>query len=486
LESHDQLPSKFVPSQSSSSSFVSVVTYECRYDFQVTGYDTVIQLMKNDCWSTGKPSDGPQEHIIDCNDDGVPPGFYGSHISGEISNGTYYVMIDGYSTTDNGPFEMVAFFVKDCIPLCDGNRCGDDSCGGVCGTCEEGEECNSNDNRCYPENCTPLCSERECGEDGCGGSCGVCEGENMYCLGESIFSEDDTIPTSTCELFEPCDHFNPVCNDCSSEQICASDCQCYDSLADLPDLIILEEDLLNESYLQDLTIPKTSCSFIEGCVGGTGLRRLLRFTSSVLNQGQADMHFPVDKERPDLFEYGVCHQHYHFRNFATYKLYAEDGKTVVVEGKKSAHCMEDTVRYFDGATFSCDRVYDCGFQGIQSGWMDQYGWSLDCSWVDVTGIGPGNYVLEINLNPLRILPEVSHENNIGRVRVSIPEIEGTVPIPTKLQTSVYEDEVTTADEGEEDFGGVENDSQSGSSEVYKMSITSLLSIIFVAFFQCFF
>ncbi len=58
--------------------------------------------------------------------------------------------------------------------LCKGKQCGDDGCGGTCGTCEAGTTCNA-DGACVA--CTPSCAGKTCGDDGCGGSCGACAGE---------------------------------------------------------------------------------------------------------------------------------------------------------------------------------------------------------------------------------------------------------------------------------------------------------------------
>lgn len=75
--------------------------------------------------------------------------------------------------------------------------------------------------------------------------------------------------------------------------------------------------------------------------------------------------------------------------------------------------------------------------------MDQYGWSLDCSWIDITGLTPGNYVLEIKANPTQVFPEVSFANNVGRVRVTIPGPTETVSVAQKLQTAVYQEDSTS-------------------------------------------
>ena len=39
------------------------------------------------------------------------------------------------------------------------------------------------------------------------------------------------------------------------------------------------------------------------------------------------------------------------------------------------------------------KEYDCSNQGIQAGWSDLYGNSLDCQWLDVTDVPPGDYFL---------------------------------------------------------------------------------------------
>ncbi|MBM4372705.1 MAG: hypothetical protein FJ098_13675 [Deltaproteobacteria bacterium] len=63
--------------------------------------------------------------------------------------------------------------VADCTPACDGRACGDDGCGGSCGTCEDGWYCW--EGSCRYGLCEPDCAGRACGDDGCGGSCGTCQ-----------------------------------------------------------------------------------------------------------------------------------------------------------------------------------------------------------------------------------------------------------------------------------------------------------------------
>ncbi|MFA5431192.1 MAG: hypothetical protein WC329_08540, partial [Candidatus Omnitrophota bacterium] len=59
-----------------------------------------------------------------------------------------------------------------CTPSCTGKACGNDGCGGSCGTCASGYTCNAS-GQCFTT-CTPSCTGKACGNDGCGGSCGTC------------------------------------------------------------------------------------------------------------------------------------------------------------------------------------------------------------------------------------------------------------------------------------------------------------------------
>jgi hypothetical protein len=64
---------------------------------------------------------------------------------------------------------------------CAGRECGDDGCGGSCGTCPSPMSCFDGDCRCD-------CAGRTCGDDGCGGSCGEC-GADQVCSGGACVCE---------------------------------------------------------------------------------------------------------------------------------------------------------------------------------------------------------------------------------------------------------------------------------------------------------
>ena len=69
-------------------------------------------------------------------------------------------------------------------------------------------------------------------------------------------------------------------------------------------------------------------------------------------------------------------------------------------------------------------AYGCTHQGISAGWADDYNAAIDCQWVDITDVTPGNYVLAIEVNPERSLYETSYRNNVARLEVVIPSSAG--------------------------------------------------------------
>ena len=64
-----------------------------------------------------------------------------------------------------------------CAPDCEGKACGEDGCGGTCGECGAPDVCV--EGQC----CTPECAGATCGADGCGGACGACDAPDVCVQG---------------------------------------------------------------------------------------------------------------------------------------------------------------------------------------------------------------------------------------------------------------------------------------------------------------
>jgi len=108
-----------------------------------------------------------------------------------------------------------------CVPSCGGRQCGDDGCGGSCGTCPAGYVCNAS-GLCEVGTCVPSCAGKQCGSDGCGGTCGTCPADQTCvdgaCTGGGGCGAD---PSATC------------LNACGGAG--SGDCWCDDSCKDFGD-----------------------------------------------------------------------------------------------------------------------------------------------------------------------------------------------------------------------------------------------------------
>lgn len=181
-----------------------------------------------------------------------------------------------------------------------------------------------------------------------------------------------------------------------------------------PDLIVWPDSLAPYVVTEDF--PETDCAVQEGIIVA-GTRRLLRFTTETRNIGGADMVIGTPSADDPRFTFHDCHEHFHFRDYAAYRL-LDLGGNVVATGGKVSFCLEDVTPFALDAARA--QRYFCQSQGIQSGWADVYDSGLDGQWVDITDVAPGDYDLEVTVNPSSLLDESDTTNNAARVRVSIP------------------------------------------------------------------
>jgi Lysyl oxidase len=227
---------------------------------------------------------------------------------------------------------------------------------------------------------------------------------------------------------------------------------------DLPDLIVRSDVLRNHWLVRVEDLPANFCSVEEGGIE-PGERRLLRFTVTTPNIGTADINVgdPNDHIAADdgLFELASCHNHYHFRHYATYELFDEDGNQW--KAAKRGFCMLDTdpnPQWLDGPVpgpgefRNCGAVGIPGHQGISAGWSDTYNLHLGGQYFVLDGgdgqpaVPPGRYLIRITVNPPFVagggepcpftdtqgfchqLPELDYTNNIGEVWIDIPNRVG--------------------------------------------------------------
>ncbi|MBX3160389.1 MAG: hypothetical protein KF773_30775 [Deltaproteobacteria bacterium] len=177
-----------------------------------------------------------------------------------------------------------------------------------------------------------------------------------------------------------------------------------------PDLKLIPEEMAGTLILANEAFGGGACEVIEGCVGGPGLRRLLKFDTVTANGGTGDLVLgapPADGASDATFTWSACHGHHHVTGYARYELLDDTG--LVVAGHKQAFCLQDTQQVQPGAG---SRGYNCMNQGMSVGWADVYARSLPCQWIDVTGVAPGTYTLRVVVNPEGALPDADPDNNV--------------------------------------------------------------------------
>ncbi|MEA2783645.1 MAG: hypothetical protein QOK29_5204 [Rhodospirillaceae bacterium] len=135
----------------------------------------------------------------------------------------------------------------------------------------------------------------------------------------------------------------------------------------------------------------------------------------------------VRTEVVGCFEFDPDHGHWHFDNYARYRLLTLNGRRLRAQSKVG-FCMLDSLSVDPGLPgYSSTRRYtgcpDLELQGISVGWADVYGVNIPGQFIPIGGIPNGTYCLLGRADPDNRLLETDDANNVVRTRILI---DGTV------------------------------------------------------------
>jgi hypothetical protein len=141
------------------------------------------------------------------------------------------------------------------------------------------------------------------------------------------------------------------------------------------------------------------------------------------------------------YEPALAHQHWHLMNFEHFALVSPQGKTVVTD-RKNGFCLGDRFRVADIGRLNhvpSDTGADADLaetlrenmcrhheptaldvvEGISVGAGDDYKYTVDFQWLDITRVPAGTYDLVNTVNADRTLLETNYRDNSSAVALSI-------------------------------------------------------------------
>ncbi|WP_437678821.1 lysyl oxidase family protein [Sorangium sp. So ce131] len=248
------------------------------------------------------------------------------------------------------------------------------------------------------------------GEGGGGGDGGApdgvrCEGSDLVCPAGARCQIDAEGKPSGCTA---------ACDDtraCGEAACCSRGATCVDGGCRAADLVL--EPLGDEPVTFAMAhVGEDACEALQGCVGGSGRRALMRFNVSLRNAGDVPLDLGAPSES-DVFAPNFCEDSYVVPRFFRARLLR--GGAAVAEGALDARCVA-----MPGGAFSCDA------QGLGPGDHVAQPGTVACNALDVTGVPAGLYDLEITVNPDHTIAEARFDNNAVVLPVDYPACDGTM------------------------------------------------------------
>lgn len=225
----------------------------------------------------------------------------------------------------------------------------------------------------------------------------------------------------------------------------------------LPDLVIDQDLLLDYEFVNDI-IPGWVHIRLTNAVANIGLgpmrvlpdvgdigtlRQPILQRISVDNNGDLEEDTFFDRVAGE-FIFHPSHDHFHVAAWAQMRIrevLPGDGVgDILFTGHKTSFCLLDSARYFGEPalgnvnSFRTFRFCESGIQGVSVGWEDIYTKELPDQWINISGMGPGEYWIESEADPNNVILELDETNNIARVKITVTAGEIPAAIPVRIQT----------------------------------------------------
>ncbi len=199
---------------------------------------------------------------------------------------------------------------------------------------------------------------------------------------------------------------------CGDTACCSPGAACVDGACAAADLVLEPAQRGAPVTFASISVGEDACELMQGCVGASGRRALLRFNVSLRNAGDVPLDLGVPSESA-VFEPNFCEDSYVVPRFFRARL--KQGEAAVAEAELDARCVA-----MRGGKYSCSA------QGLGPGDHVEQPGTVACNALDVTGVAAGLYELEITVNPNRTLAEASFDNNTLVLPVDYPACDGAM------------------------------------------------------------
>jgi Lysyl oxidase len=132
----------------------------------------------------------------------------------------------------------------------------------------------------------------------------------------------------------------------------------------------------------------------------------------------------VSERVAGTFEFHPAHNHWHIGDVALFEVRKGSPAGPIVGGNsiKTTFCLIDWYKLDDNAPASERTFFDCysSFQGISSGWVDQYHQATEGQQVNLTGVPDANdYYLVSTANYANVFTETDYTNNTAWVKFTL-------------------------------------------------------------------